>query len=165
MRLWGHDNNAGGRRAAQHVLQALDEKEVTQVADLEGGLQAVLRQAPGLSAHSCITHQDVQGPEVGGGQKIKHVCLWITSDNKEDSAANKRGFSYHIRRKRRWGEATGRRNTKKEDVIVRSQSRGSTQGVLFQSVVDFRGLQRQSISNADMIQRFSVQLPMARQVL
>lgn len=32
------------------------------MADLEGGLQAVLRQAPGLSAHCCITHQNVQGP-------------------------------------------------------------------------------------------------------
>ncbi|TNN70917.1 hypothetical protein EYF80_018902 [Liparis tanakae] len=57
-----YHHNTGGGGATQHVLEALDEQEVTEVADLEGGLQAVLRQAPGLSAHRGITHQDVKGP-------------------------------------------------------------------------------------------------------
>lgn len=55
------------------------------MADLEGGLQAVLRQAPGLRAHRSVTHQNVQG-SVGGGQKIKHVGLLIISESKEDAA-------------------------------------------------------------------------------
>lgn len=37
--------------------------------------------------------------------------------------------------------------------------------VFFQSKVDFRGLKRQSITNADMIHRFPVILPAATQAL
>lgn len=57
-----YHHNTGGGGATQHILEALDKQEVTEMADLEGGLQAVLRQAPGLSAHCCITHQNVKGP-------------------------------------------------------------------------------------------------------
>lgn len=74
MGLRGHHHNAGRGRATQHILQTLNKQEVTQVADLEGGLQAILRQAPGLSAHCCITYQDVQGP-VGGGAENKRGLI------------------------------------------------------------------------------------------
>lgn len=69
MGLRRYHHHAGGGRAPQHVLQALDEQEVAEVADLEGGLQAVLRQDPGLSAHCRITHQDVKGPAGEEGRR------------------------------------------------------------------------------------------------
>lgn len=115
--------------------------------------------------HTAALHTRMcKGLRREGDKKVKHVCLQIISDNKEDTAAQKGDFHNILgwgMDKERWREET----KKKEGGIVRSKGRESTQGVLFQSVVDFRGLQRQSISNADMIQRFPVQLPMARQVL
>lgn len=53
----------------------------------------------------------------------------------------------------------------KRGELEKNESRERKRGFLFQSAVDFRGLQRQSISNADMIQRFPVQLPMDTQLL
>lgn len=73
---------------------------MTQVADLKGGLQAVLRQAPGLSANCCIANQDVQGP-VGGGTERYNMFDWllISCGNKEDSFRGE--FLHHILPKRR----------------------------------------------------------------
>lgn len=71
VRLGGHHHHTGRSRPPEHVLQALDEQEVAQVADLEGGLQAILRQAPGLSANGCVADQDVQGAVRGGA--FKHI--------------------------------------------------------------------------------------------
>lgn len=44
------------------------------MADLEGGLQLVFSQHIGLSAHCCVTHQNVQRPMGGRKQKNK-TCL------------------------------------------------------------------------------------------
>lgn len=59
---------------------------MTHVADLKGGLQAVLRQAPGLSANCCIANQNVQGP-VGGGTERYNMFDWllILCENKENA--------------------------------------------------------------------------------
>lgn len=66
---------------------------MTQVADLKGGLQAVLRQAPGLSANCCIANQDVQGP-VGGGTEGYNMFdrLLTLCANKEDATVLEVGF-------------------------------------------------------------------------
>lgn len=42
-----HHNDTGRGRATQNVLQELDKVEVSQVIDLEGRLQAILREGPG----------------------------------------------------------------------------------------------------------------------
>lgn len=77
----------------------------------------------------------------------------MMSENKEVTAA-KRGIFIPD-----WPEKEVRRQRgeiNRDAGIARSKSRGRKQGVVFQSVVDFRALQRQSIRNADMIQRFPV---------
>lgn len=43
------------------------------MADLEGGLQVVFRQAVGLSAHRRIAHQNMQGPIGARKQEINYV--------------------------------------------------------------------------------------------
>lgn len=47
MGLRGDHNHTGGGRMAQNILEELDKVEVSQVIDLEGGLQAILCEAPG----------------------------------------------------------------------------------------------------------------------
>lgn len=63
--MWfgGHHHNPGGRRPAKNIFQQLDEIEMPQVVHLEGGLQLVLRQAPGSPEHGGVADQDVERPE------------------------------------------------------------------------------------------------------
>lgn len=63
--MWfgGHHHNPGGRRPAKNIFQQLDEIEMPQVVHLEGGLQLVLRQAPGGPEHGGVADQDVERPE------------------------------------------------------------------------------------------------------
>lgn len=62
------------------------------MADLEGGLQVVLSQAVGLSAHCCITHQDVQGPM--GGRKQKNKTCLIDCEMKTTTTKKKDFLTY-----------------------------------------------------------------------
>lgn len=80
MGLRGNHDNPGRGWAAQDVLEELDEVEVAQVVHLEGGLQAIFREAPGESEHSCIAHKHVKWPE------RKHPTLYRQkrSKTKED---------------------------------------------------------------------------------
>lgn len=103
------------------------------------------------------------GGEGGEGKAENKTCLIVYWLQVKTKKRQKGGF-HTVLGWRRGKERQGA-EIKNEDGIVRSEGRERKQGVLFQRVVDFRGLQRQSISNADMIQRFPVQLPMARQVL
>lgn len=117
--------------------------------------------------HGCVQtaalHTRMCTGLLGGRWKIKHVWFFVDYKwNKEEIAAWKGNFYIIVG----WGRGKKRQaaESKTEDVITRG-GRDRKQGVLFQRVLDWRSLQRQSISNADMIQRFPVQLPMARQVL
>lgn len=80
VRLRRNHHDAGRSWATQHVLQALDEQEVTQMADLEGWLQAVLREAPRLSAHRCVAHQNVQRPVVEAAEDKTRILFMNWSD-------------------------------------------------------------------------------------
>lgn len=63
MGLGGDHDHAGRGRAAESVLQELHQVEVPQVVHLEGGLQAVLREAPGQGEGRGVAHEHVERPE------------------------------------------------------------------------------------------------------
>ena len=63
MGLRGDHDDPGRGWAAQDILEELDKVEVAQVVHLEGGLQAIFREAPGESEHGCIAHKHVKWPE------------------------------------------------------------------------------------------------------
>lgn len=45
------------------------------MADLEGGLQAILREAPRLRAHGCVAHQNVQRPVMRTAENKTYVTV------------------------------------------------------------------------------------------
>lgn len=73
MGLRRDQDDTGRGRAAQNVLQELDQVEVAQMVHLEGGLQAIFREAPGKTKHRSVAHKHMKRP--GEENSLRYMGL------------------------------------------------------------------------------------------